>query len=78
MTTSFWKDALASLSPEIRHRYAADFEAAERYEYVLDLIIEGWGYARHALAKSCQAAALGLRTAARCLDAAAQRLFPTY
>jgi len=40
MTTSFWKDAAASLPPALRDRYAADFEAAERYEHLLEFGIE--------------------------------------
>src|SRR6266700_5745135 len=48
MTTSFWKDALASLPPGVQRRYAANFEAAERMEALLDLGIEAWKSARHA------------------------------
>jgi hypothetical protein len=76
--TSFWKNATASLPPEVRHRYAADLEAAERFEELLDLGIEAWGTARRALAKACLAAAQALRKTARFLDAAAQRLFPAH
>jgi hypothetical protein len=76
--TSFWKDAAASLPPEVRQRYAADLEAAERFEELFDLAIEGWGSARRALAKSCLASAQGLRKAARFLDAAAQHLPPAH
>ena len=78
MTTTFWKDAAASLPPEIRHRYTADFEAAERYEQLLDLGIESWGLGRRALAKCCQAAAHALRAGARIFDTAARRLALTH
>ncbi len=74
MTTSFWKDALASLPPSVQHRYAADFEAAERFEWLLDLGVEACGFARHALAKICRAAAHAMRGTARILDGAAYRL----
>src|SRR5207248_6070158 len=49
MTTSFWKDALASLPPSVQRRYAASFEAAEHFEALLDLGVEAWGFAKHAL-----------------------------
>jgi hypothetical protein len=76
MTTSFWKDALASLPPSVQRRYAANFEAAERFEVLLDLGIEAWGSAKHALARICQGAARAMRTTARILDGAAHRLLP--
>jgi len=38
-SASFWQRALESLPPEIRWRYALDFEAAERYERMLDSAI---------------------------------------
>ena len=76
MTTLFWKDALASLPPNVRRRYAASFEAAERLEALLDLGIEAWGSVKHALAKICQAAARAMRGTARILDGAAHRLLP--
>lgn len=76
MTTSFWKDAAASLPPAVRHRYAANFEAAERYEHLLESGIEAWRIARRALAKCCQVAAGALRAAARSLDRAARHIRP--
>jgi len=78
MTTSFWKDALASLPPSAQRRYAADFETAERFEAVLALGIEAWGSARHALAKICRASAHAMRATARMLDDAAHRLLPVH
>lgn len=74
MSTSFWKAAAASLPPEVRLRYAADFEAAERFEYLVDIGIEASRFAKRALAKCCRVAAHALRTAARILDTAARRL----
>jgi hypothetical protein len=76
MTTSFWKEAAASLPPAIRDRYAADLKAAERYEHLIDFGIEGWRIGRRALAKGCQAAAHALRAAARFLDSAARHIRP--
>ncbi|HMG61104.1 MAG TPA: hypothetical protein VK583_15350 [Burkholderiales bacterium] len=78
MTTLFWKDALASLPPNVRRRYAASFEAAERLEALFDLGIEAWGSVKHALAKICQAAARAMRGTARILDGAAHRLLPMH
>src|SRR6266853_1077311 len=46
MRKSFWKDALASLPPSVQVRYAASFEAAERFDAQLDLGIEAWGCAK--------------------------------
>ena len=74
MTGSFWKDALASLPPEVQGRYAADFEMAERLERLIDLSFEAGGFIRNALAKTCQAVALALRTTARILEGAARLL----
>jgi hypothetical protein len=78
MTTLFWHNALASLPPSVRPRYAASFEAAERFDALLDLGIEAWGSAKHLLAKICQAAAHAMRVTARILDGAARRLLPVH
>jgi hypothetical protein len=78
MTTLFWKDALASLPANVQRRYAASFEAAERFEALLDLGIEAWGSAKHALANICQASARAMRGAARILEDAAHRLLPMH
>ncbi|HEY7656741.1 MAG TPA: hypothetical protein VH881_07750 [Burkholderiales bacterium] len=78
MTTSFWRDAANSLPPEIRHRYAADFEAAERIEQALDLAIETWVSVRRVLGRCFERLAAGLRKTAKMLDAAARRLSPTH
>jgi len=78
MTTLFWKNALASLPPSVQRRYAASFQAAERFEALLDLGIEAWGSARHTLAKICQAAARAMRGTARLLEGAAHRLLPMH
>ncbi len=74
MSTSFWKEAAASLPPDMQRRYAANFEAAARYEYFVDLGVEASRFAKRALAKGCRIAAHALRKAARILHTAARRL----
>jgi hypothetical protein len=76
MTTLFWRNALASLAPSEQRRYASTFEAAERFEILLDLSIEAWGFAKDALARICQVAAQAMRGTARILERAAHRLLP--
>jgi len=73
-STSFWQDALAALPPAIRWRYAAFFEAAERWERNLDFMIDLWGRAKRAFARSF---ARGLRRSAGILELAARRLATT-
>lgn len=48
-TTGFWKNALESLPPQIRARYALQFEAAERRELGFDVLIEAGARARDAM-----------------------------
>jgi len=74
MCSSFWKNAAASLPPQVRRRYALLFEAAERFDAILDLVIEAGGYARRALGWGCGSVAAGLRKTARFLEAVARRL----
>ena len=38
--TSFWQKAAQSLPPQVRARYASEFEAAERWEAVFDGLSE--------------------------------------
>jgi hypothetical protein len=76
MTESFWKEAAAKLPPEVRQRHAAAFDAADRYEPLVDWLIEAGGSVRRALAVCCGSAAGALHTAARPLEAAARRLSP--
>ena len=74
LSTSFWQDALAALPSTIQWRYAAYFEAAERCERNLDFMIDLWGRAKRALARSF---AKGLRRSAGFLELAAHRLATT-
>lgn len=65
ITSSFWKDVLNRLPPQVRHRYARDFEMAERREHALDVGIEAWRFAKQAFASGLHAMARGFRSAAR-------------
>jgi len=40
VTESFWSGAAASLPPHVRRRYAHLFEAAERWEPVIEFLVE--------------------------------------
>jgi len=77
MAESFWKAAAASLPPHVQRRYAHLFEAAERFEPMLDFVLTARGRAHRALARACRGLADALRNAARALDAAAWRLMLT-
>jgi len=73
MTTLFWRNALASLPPSVQRRYASTFEAAERFEAMLDLGIEVSRFAKDAIAKTYEVAAHAMRRTARTLDRAEHR-----
>jgi hypothetical protein len=73
MTTLFWRNALASLPPSVQRRYATAFEAAERFEAMLDLGIEVSRFAKDAIAKTYEVAAHAMRGTARTLDRAEHR-----
>lgn len=49
MPNSFWRNAAASLPPHVRRRYAHLFEAAERYEPVIDFLVDSARHASRAL-----------------------------
>lgn len=70
MTESFREKTAASLPPHVRRRYAAEFEAMERFEILFDMTVDTWRRARRTLGKSC-------RAAARMFDHAARRLLLT-
>ena len=57
LTTPFWQDAYRSLPEEVRHRYLAHLESAERWELRLDATIEAASRAKAALARLLQAPA---------------------
>jgi hypothetical protein len=76
-STSFWKEKADSLPPHVRERYAGCFEAAERWERVLDAGVDAWRGTRRALARGCKVAARGSRATAKWLDAAARDLSPS-
>jgi hypothetical protein len=74
MAQSFWKTAAASLPPQVQWRYAGLFEAAERFELLLDSVVTARGRLQRVLARACRGLADALRDAARALDAAAWHL----
>ena len=51
LTTPFWQAAYQSLPEEVRHRYLAHLERAERWELGLDATIEAASRAKAALAR---------------------------
>jgi hypothetical protein len=51
LTTPFWQAAYRSLPKEVRGRYLAHFESAERFELGLDATIEAAARAKAALAR---------------------------
>lgn len=53
--TPFWKNALDSLPASVRPRYAADFEAAERWELRLAAMIERWSTVKNAIGRAVRA-----------------------
>lgn len=56
-STSFWKERADSLPASVRERYAAYFEAAERWEKILDAGLDAWRRARLAYSLSSSARA---------------------
>jgi len=51
LTTPFWQAAYQSLPQEVRHRYLAHFEHAERWELGLDSTVEALARAKAAFAR---------------------------
>jgi len=51
VTESFWRTAAASLPAHVRRRYGHLFEAAERYEPVVDFIVDGCAGIARAIAR---------------------------
>ncbi|MBI2317226.1 MAG: hypothetical protein HYY28_03165 [Betaproteobacteria bacterium] len=76
--SSFWKEARQSLPPEIRERHAAEFEAAERFEHLIECAAEVWGAARRALTKGRRRAADALHSTARFVRAVARERWRTH
>src|SRR5881397_2536758 len=54
LTTPFWQAAYRSLPEEVRHRYLAHLQSAERWELRLDATIEAASRAKAALARLLQ------------------------
>jgi hypothetical protein len=55
LKTAFWRNAAASLPPEIRARYELDLERAERWELALGRAIEALTRAKAALGRTFHA-----------------------
>jgi len=51
LSTPFWWAAYQSLPGDVRHRYLAYIERAERSELVLDAVIDALSRAKSALAR---------------------------
>ncbi len=48
LKTRFWRNAANSLPAPVRSRYLAHFEDAERFELMLDAVVETWKlFTRH-------------------------------
>jgi hypothetical protein len=48
---SFWRQAANSLPEQVRSRYAAEFERAERWELALDAALEALARVKAALSR---------------------------
>lgn len=48
---SFWQDAANSLPAPVRQRYAGYFESAERFEQVLDALLQAGARAKKAITR---------------------------
>ncbi|MBI4292434.1 MAG: hypothetical protein HY661_13235 [Betaproteobacteria bacterium] len=75
MTTSFWEKAALSLPPQVRDRYAAQLEAAERVERLLDSVIEVWDSTTRTLAKGYRKTSHSVHWAGRHFQAPARRVW---
>jgi hypothetical protein len=42
LKTRFWRNAADSLPAAVRARYIAHFEAAERFDLMLDAVVDAW------------------------------------
>lgn len=55
LKTTFWKNAAASLPASVRERYRVDIEQAERWELVIDGVIEFFSRAKAGPARAANA-----------------------
>jgi len=51
LKTAFWRKAASSLPTQVRERYMANFEQAERWELAVDTLIEYFSRPRFHAAK---------------------------
>jgi hypothetical protein len=54
LVTTFWKNALLALPAELRPRYLHQIEQAERWELLLDAIVQRGSQAKAALCRMFQ------------------------
>lgn len=50
LKTAFWKKAAGSLPPSIRARHISDIARAERFEILLDGVLDAWSRVKGAFA----------------------------
>jgi len=52
LKTEFWKKAAATLPPAVRARHIGDIARAERFELLLDGVVDAWSAIRLAFARA--------------------------
>lgn len=52
LKTEFWKKAAATLPAAVHARHIGDIARAERFELLLDGVIDAWSQVRTALARA--------------------------
>jgi len=52
LKTEFWKSAAAALPASVRARHLGDIARAERFELLLDGVIDAWSQIRVVLARA--------------------------
>lgn len=52
LKTEFWKKAAATLPAAVRERHIGDIARAERFELLLDGVIDAWSQVKGAIARA--------------------------
>ena len=52
LKTEFWKKAAAALPAAVRERHVGDIARAERFELLIDGVIDAWSQIKLALARA--------------------------
>lgn len=73
MRRAFWTQAMDSLPPDERLRFAGHFAAVERCDDSITMLLDAGAAVLRVLGASCRSLAAGLRITARVLDFTAQR-----